>query len=211
MPHKKINDGAAMDIMRRATDFFSCMLAVIVIAPVMIVVALLVRIILGRPVTFIQDRIGMGGKTFQLIKFRSMSDARDEHGRLLDDASRTTPFGRLLRRSRLDELPELWNILKGEMAIIGPRPLLPETIKAMGADGMRRCAVRPGLTGWAQICGNSQLSNEDKLALDLWYIEHRSLRLDIVIVIKSLQLMLFGERIDYPKLKLARHKTDKAD
>ena len=124
-------------------------------------------------------------------------------GALLPDSERTTRFGRFLRRSRLDELPELWNVLKGDMSIVGPRPLLPETVAGMGELGVRRCRVRPGLTGWAQVSGNTFLSEDHKLALDLWYIDHRTLRLDLLIVVESLGLVVFGERVNHSRVDIA--------
>jgi lipopolysaccharide/colanic/teichoic acid biosynthesis glycosyltransferase len=139
-----------------------------------------------------------------------MTESRDAAGRLLPDEARLTALGRLIRRTRLDELPELWNILKGEMALIGPRPLLPATVASFGEAGRRRGMVRPGLTGWAQVNGNTLLSDADKLALDLWYVDHRSWRLDARIVVKTLGVVLFGERIAVPELEKARrHARDR--
>jgi lipopolysaccharide/colanic/teichoic acid biosynthesis glycosyltransferase len=125
-----------------------------------------------------------------------MEDRRDATGRLLPDAARLRPCGRFLRRLRLDELPELWNVLRGDMALVGPRPLLPQDVAAMGADGERRGGVRPGLTGWAQVNGNTRLDTRDKLVLDLWYIEHRSLRLDLRIFLRTLATLIAGEQIN---------------
>ncbi|MCW4463446.1 sugar transferase [Sphingomonas sp. BT-65] len=171
------------------------MLTLVAAAPLLLLVAGAVALMLGRPVLFRQRRAGQGGRTFQLVKFRSMSHASTGDGRLLPDAARLTGFSRLLRRSRLDELPELWNIARGEMSFVGPRPLLPETVDAMGERGKRRGAVRPGLTGWAQVNGNALLSDADKLALDLWYIDNRSLARDAKIVLRTLAMLTHGERI----------------
>ena len=162
----------------------------------MAIVALSIVLSLGRPIFFTQPRAGARGKNFVLVKFRTMRDLRDSGGRLLDDQARLTLTGRVLRRTRLDELPELWNVLRREMNLVGPRPLLPETVAAMGEGGILRGAVRPGLTGWAQVNGNALLRDLDKLALDLWYVRNRSLRLDLAIIFKTLVVIFRGERIN---------------
>lgn len=164
----------------------AALLSVVVLmllAPLMLMLALIVLVSMGRPVLFRQIRSGRGGASFLMMKFRTMGDARDPSGMLLPDAVRTTAVGRFLRRSRLDELPELVNIVAGDMAIVGPRPLLPGTIAAMGAGGVVRGLVRPGLTGLAQVSGNTLLSMDEKLDFDCWYVRHRSFRLDCVIEI----------------------------
>ncbi|WP_423605179.1 sugar transferase [Sphingomonas sp. MS122] len=170
-------------------------LALVAVAPLLLLLAGAVTLTLGRPILFRQRRAGEGGRAFELIKFRSMSDAGAGSGRPLPDEARLTCFGRLLRRSRLDELPELWNIARGEMSFVGPRPLLPETVDAMGERGKRRSEVRPGLTGWAQVNGNALLGDADKLALDLWYIDNRSLARDGKIILRTLTMLAQGERI----------------
>lgn len=180
--------------MRRLVDVSVAALAGTVLLPIMALVALAVAAAMGRPICFRQMRSGRGGAGFELVKFRTMTQERDAAGRLLDDAARLTRTGRFLRRCRLDELPQLWNVLKGEMSLIGPRPLLAQTIAAMGEPGIRRGAVRPGLTGWSQVNGNTLLSDAEKLELDLWYIEHRSLWLDLRIVARTFQVLAFGER-----------------
>lgn len=187
----------------RTADVVISLLALVACAPMLVLLAAAIWASMGRPILFTQLRSGRNGSLFTLVKFRSMTNARDFEGALLPDADRTTPFGGFLRRSRLDELPELWNVLTGRMSLIGPRPILPDTIAAFGADGAHRGSVRPGLTGWAQICGNSSLSNTDKLALDLWYIEHRSLRLDFTILLGTIKLMIFGEAIDHSRIRAA--------
>jgi lipopolysaccharide/colanic/teichoic acid biosynthesis glycosyltransferase len=187
----------------RAADVIVSLLALVACGPILMLLAAAIWMSMGRPILFAQLRSGRNGNPFKMVKFRSMTDARDFEGVLLPDTDRTTPLGRFLRRSRLDELPEFWNVLTGRMSLIGPRPILPDTIAALGADGVRRGAVRPGLTGWAQICGNSSLSNTDKLALDLWYIEHRSLKLDFIILLGTIKLMIFGEAIDHSRLRAA--------
>jgi lipopolysaccharide/colanic/teichoic acid biosynthesis glycosyltransferase len=188
---------------RRLVDVAFGGLGLLAVAPIIVLLGLFVFLNLGRPILFAQYRAGRSQKPFLMIKLRSMLDRRDESGALLPDSERTTRFGGLLRRSRLDELPELWNVLKGDMSIVGPRPLLPETVAGMGELGVRRCRVRPGLTGWAQVSGNTFLSEDHKLALDLWYIDHRTLRLDLLIVVESLGLVVFGERVNHSRVNVA--------
>ncbi|WP_205479977.1 sugar transferase [Sphingomonas arenae] len=162
--------------------------------PLLVMIAGLLMLVLGRPILFRQDRAGLHARPFEMIKFRTMSLERDRSGKLLPDDQRLSALGRVLRRSRLDELPELINIARGDMAFVGPRPLLLDTISAMGEGGTLRCTVRPGLTGWAQVSGNTLLSNREKLALDLWYVSHRSLMLDLEILIRTPAVLLLGER-----------------
>lgn len=164
-------------------------------SPVFGILTLLLICLQGPPVLFRQRRCGLGGATFDIIKFRSMTLSRDDDGNLLSDAERKERFGSLLRRYRVDELPELINIVRGEMAFVGPRPLLPETVAAMGPEGQLRSSVRPGLTGWAQVNGNALLDERRKLDLDIWYIQHRSLALDLKIIARTPSVLLLGERI----------------
>jgi lipopolysaccharide/colanic/teichoic acid biosynthesis glycosyltransferase len=170
--------------------------ALLLLSPLLLLIGLVVRLLLGPPILFRQSRAGAGGAPFRLIKFRSMNTSRDAAGALLPDAERTGAFGRFLRRSRLDELPELWNIARGDMAWIGPRPLLPETVRALGEAGAMRGQVRPGLTGLAQISGNTLLSPESKAALDLWYVRNRTWRLDLAILLRTPWMLVRGERLD---------------
>jgi len=188
---------------RTLLDQILALLALIVCIPLMIMVGLAVQVFLGRPVLFRQDRSGLEGRPFRLVKFRSMNDRRDAAGALLPDDQRMTRFGALLRRSRLDELPELWNIVRGDMAIVGPRPLLPKTIAALGSQGKARGAVRPGITGLAQVSGNTLLAMPDKLAMDLFYIRRRSVFLDLAIVLRTPLMMMRGEKIDTVNLERA--------
>ncbi|KRA83602.1 sugar transferase [Altererythrobacter sp. Root672] len=176
---------------------FSRLLAVILgvaLTPIQLLLGLLVLLSLGRPVLFRQVRCGRLGEPFVLYKFRTMRDDRDEAGRLLPDEQRVTAVGAFLRRSRLDELPGLLNIARGEMAFVGPRPLLPITIEELGDKGRRRGLVRPGMTGWAQVNGNTLLSLDEKVALDLWYIDHAGLWLDLTILQRTVLVMIGGER-----------------
>ncbi|RPF71173.1 sugar transferase [Aurantiacibacter spongiae] len=185
--------------LRVALEAVLAALLLVLLAPVLLATALAVRLALGRGVLFRQTRSGLGGVPFLMIKFRTMTDARDAQGNLLPDPDRTPALGRWLRRLRIDELPELVNIARGEMAFVGPRPLLPATIAEMGDGGIARGAVRPGLTGWAQVNGNALLSREDKLALDLAYIRARSLRFDTRIVLRTVLVVLLGENATMTK------------
>ncbi len=168
--------------MKRLFDFTSAAAALLVLLPGLIVLSLLIREKLGRPILFRQLRPGRDGRIFQVLKFRTMTDARDSTGRLLPDAVRLTPFGRWLRSTSLDELPELINILKGEMSVVGPRPLLVEYLPLFTPEQARRHEVRPGLTGWAQINGRNAITWQEKFRLDVWYVEHRSFWLDLKII-----------------------------
>jgi len=150
---------------------------------------------LGSPVFFRQTRPGLHGKPFNMVKFRTMTDARDPDGVLLPDAVRLTPFGRFLRATSLDELPELWNVLKGDMSLVGPRPLLMEYLPLYSPEQARRHHVRPGITGWAQVNGRNALSWEDKFALDVWYVDHRTLWLDIKILWLTVKKVIIKEGI----------------
>lgn len=181
--------------MRRLIDVVVALGGLILLSPVMLLIALAVAAFMGRPIFFRQRRVGRGGAPFDLVKFRTMNDTRDAAGDLLDDDRRTTTLGRLLRRTRLDELPELWNVLTGEMSVIGPRPL-PDSVPIAAATDPLRTAMRPGLTGWAQVNGNALLDDRDKLALDLWYVEHASLKLDLLILARTIGVILHGDRIN---------------
>jgi len=193
--------------MRRLIDIVVAACGIAALFPLMLILALGVALAMGRPVLFTQMRVGKHGRAFWLVKFRTMTDARDASGQLLSDQERTTWLGRLLRRTRLDELPELWNVLTGDMSLIGPRPLLETSFATQGIPGRVRASVRPGLTGWAQVNGNTLLSDEEKLALDLWYTEHVSLLLDLKILMMTVGMLLGGERIDRRELRRARESN----
>jgi sugar transferase EpsL len=158
--------------------------------PVLAIVALAVRLMLGHRVLFRQQRPGLGGRPFEMVKFRSMLEARDHNGQLLPDNQRLPPFGRMLRSTSLDELPELWNVIKGEMSLVGPRPLLMEYLPLYSKEQSRRHEVRPGITGWAQINGRNALSWEEKFALDVWYVDNWTLWLDLRILAATLLRVL---------------------
>ena len=172
-------------MLKRTFDFIIALTALLILLPFLLLLGFAVRILLGTPILFRQQRPGLHGKPFDMVKFRTMTEDKDPAGRLLPDAERLTNFGRLLRSTSLDELPELWNVLKGEMSLVGPRPLLMEYLPLYSEYQMRRHELRPGVTGWAQINGRNALSWEEKFALDVWYIENRSFWLDLQIILKT--------------------------
>ena len=180
---------------KRLLDFILSLFAIIILSPVLLIVALLVRIKLGAPVIFKQKRPGLNEKIFTLYKFRTMTDAKDEQGNLLPDEIRLTKFGKLLRSTSLDELPELFNILKGDMSIVGPRPLLVRYLPLYNEHQKHRHDVRPGFTGYAQCNGRNAISWEEKFDLDVYYTKHISLLLDIKIILKTVKVVLFREGI----------------
>lgn len=168
--------------MKRLLDFAGAAIGLVLLSPVLVVVAVLIRRQMGAPVLFRQTRPGLHGKPFQMVKFRTMRDAVDPQGNPLPDAERLTKLGRFLRASSLDELPELWNVLKGEMSLVGPRPLLMEYLPLYSPEQARRHELRPGVTGWAQVNGRNAISWEQKFALDVWYVDNQSLWLDLKII-----------------------------
>lgn len=169
--------------MKRAIDLILSFTAFILLLPIIVVVALLVALNLGRPVLFLQERPGRNAVPFRMLKFRTMREARDAYGQPLSDAERLTRFGKILRSTSLDELPGLWNVIRGDMSLVGPRPLLMEYLPLYSPQQMRRHEVRPGITGWAQINGRNALSWEDKFALDIWYVDHQNFWLDMRILL----------------------------
>ena len=181
--------------MKRLFDVVVSACALLVLALPLLVVIWMVRRKLGSPVFFTQVRPGMHGKPFKMVKFRSMTSERGTDGELLPDAERLTPFGRFLRSTSLDELPELWNVLKGDMSLVGPRPLLMEYLPLYSPEQARRHAVRPGVTGWAQVNGRNAISWEEKFALDTWYVDHQSLLLDMKILWLTVKKVLVREGI----------------
>lgn len=173
-------------MIKRTLDVVVSAVAIIVLSPILVILATLVRINLGTPVIFSQIRPGRQGAPFRMFKFRSMNDARDYQGNLLADEDRLNRFGRLLRSSSLDELPELLNVLKGEMSIVGPRPLLSDYLPLYSPRQARRHEVRPGITGWAQVNGRNAIDWDVKFELDVWYVENQSLGLDLKIMLLTL-------------------------
>ena len=168
--------------MKRLADFIASLFGIVLLNPVLIILAGLTRIMLGSPVFFSQVRPGLRGEPFLMYKFRTMTDAKDAHGKLLPDDQRLTKFGKFLRTSSLDELPELWNVLKGDMSLVGPRPLLMEYLDRYTAEQARRHEVNPGITGWAQVNGRNAISWEEKFKLDVWYVDNQSFWLDLKIL-----------------------------
>lgn len=197
--------------MKRLFDLLAAALGLLLLAMPLALLAWQVRRKLGSPVLFTQVRPGLYGKPFRMVKFRTMTDARDASGALLPDAQRLTPFGRFLRASSLDELPELWNVLRGEMSMVGPRPLLIEYLPLYSPEQARRHEVRPGITGWAQVNGRNAISWADKFALDVWYVDHRSLWLDVRILWLTVRKVLVRDGISAAgEATMPRFEGDKA-
>jgi lipopolysaccharide/colanic/teichoic acid biosynthesis glycosyltransferase len=181
--------------MKRMLDILISASALLFLAIPLLFIAFLIRSKLGSPVLFRQIRPGKNGKPFQMIKFRSMTDDRGSDGRLLPDSERLPPFGQLLRSTSLDELPELWNVLKGDMSLVGPRPLLIEYLPLYSPDQARRHEVRPGITGWAQVNGRNAISWQEKFALDIWYVDNQSLWLDMRVLWLTVRKVLIRDGI----------------
>ncbi|MGA0437521.1 MAG: sugar transferase [Limisphaerales bacterium] len=184
--------------MKRIFDLSLVIMASPIWVPVLLLVALWVRFRLGSPVFFTQERPGLRAKSFELIKFRTMTDQRDEAGNLLSDTERLTPFGQWLRSTSLDELPELWNVLRGEMSLVGPRPLLKQYVPLYSKHQFRRHDVLPGVTGWAQVNGRNAISWEEKFDLDVHYVDHHSLFLDIKILWMTIMAVFRRHGIQAP-------------
>ena len=181
--------------MKRAFDLFLAIPIGVVLLPVFFFVMILCFLNFGAPILFCQTRPGLHGKLFRMFKFRSMTRETDRYGKLLPDVERLTPFGRWLRASSLDELPELWNVVRGDMSLVGPRPLLSEYLPLYSPEQARRHKVRPGITGWAQVNGRNALTWEEKFALDIWYVENQSIWLDIKILWLTLKRVLARDGI----------------
>ena len=180
---------------KRLLDILGASFGLVILSPALFVVAILVRHQLGAPRLFRQIRPGKNGKPFEMIKFRTMRDTTDPNGHPLPDAARLTPLGKWLRSSSLDELPGLWNVLKGEMSLVGPRPLLMESLPLYTPEQARRHDVRPGVTGWAQVNGRNAISWEEKFALDTWYVDNRTIWLDFKIIWMTVKKVLIREGI----------------
>ena len=181
--------------MKRIVDILVSFFGIVLLTPIFLLVAFLIRKNLGSPVIFSQIRPGIDGKPFKMYKFRSMKNAIDTSGNPLPDAERLTPFGQKLRSTSLDELPELWNVLKGDMSLVGPRPLLMEYLPLYNKEQYRRHEMRPGITGWAQINGRNAISWEDKFKLDVWYVDNQSLKLDLKILLLTIKKVFIKEGI----------------
>lgn len=182
-------------MIKRLLDIVIASIALILLSPVYFIVARKVKKNLGSPVLFRQVRPGLHGKPFEMIKFRTMKDAIDANGNPLPDSERLTPFGKMLRATSLDEIPELWNVIKGEMSIVGPRPLLVEYLPLYNTEQAKRHHVRPGITGYAQVNGRNAISWEKKFELDTWYVENQSLWLDFKIMLKTVKKVLAKDDI----------------
>ncbi len=182
-------------MLKRILDFSAALLGLAVLGLPLLLIALLVRLKLGAPVLFRQQRPGLEGRLFEMIKFRTMTDGRDNQGRPLSDEQRMTPFGRALRRTSLDELPELLNVIKGDMSLVGPRPLLMEYLPLYSAAQARRHEVRPGITGWSQVNGRNATDWETRLAQDVWYVDNRSLAVDLRILFLTVGRVLSADGV----------------
>lgn len=182
--------GSLFRICKRAFDFVVAVIGLICLSPLLLIVAILVWFAFGRPILFRQDRPGLNAKLFTILKFRTMTNERGADGELSPDAQRLTAFGRFLRSTSLDELPELINTVRGEMSLVGPRPLLGEYLARYTPEQMQRHTVKPGITGWAQVNGRNSLDWERRFALDLWYVKHQSFALDLLIIAKTVWLVL---------------------
>ena len=183
-------------MIKRLLDITVSSAALVVLSPVYAVVGYKIKKNLGSPILFRQTRPGLDGKPFEMVKFRTMTDATDSEGNLLPNSERLTPFGNTLRSTSLDELPELWNVLKGDMSLVGPRPLLMEYVPLYNEEQARRHKVRPGVTGWAQVNGRNAISWDDKFKFDAWYVDNQSLLLDIKILVKTVKKVLIKEDIN---------------
>lgn len=184
--------------MKRLVDIFISLIALIILSPIFLLVAYKVRKNLGSPIFFLQERPGQNGKLFKMIKFRSMKDANDKHGNPLPDEKRITPFGQKLRSTSLDEMPQLINVLKGDMSIVGPRPMLKEFVELYSPEQARRLEVRPGMTGLAQVSGRNELDYEERFKCDVWYVDNHNSLVDFKIMFKTVGVMSKREGINAP-------------
>ncbi len=198
MSTRSIERFSAMSVFdgKRLFDLAVAGSALVLLSPVLLIVSAAVLIALGRPVIFGQLRPGLGGKPFRLLKFRTMTNARDDSGRPLADESRLTGFGRFLRSTSLDELPELWNVVRGDMSLVGPRPLLVQYLERYSPEQARRHEVRPGLTGWAQVNGRNSLGWPERLTMDVWYVDHRTFWLDLKILVLTVKAVFSRDGIN---------------
>nr|WP_210449780.1 sugar transferase [Vibrio crassostreae] len=183
-------------MIKRIIDLLVSITALTLLSPIILFVAIFVRKKLGSPIIFHQSRPGYNGELFDMIKFRTMLDPKDSAGNILDNNARLTYFGRALRASSLDELPGLWNVIKGDMSLVGPRPLLPEYLPLYNKEQSRRHDVRPGITGWAQVNGRNAISWEKKFEFDIWYVDNRSLLLDMKILVLTVKKVFIREGIN---------------
>lgn len=183
-------------MLKRSLDFLIAFFTILILLPIILIVALIIRLKLGSPILFTQDRPGLHCKVFKMYKFRSMTDERDEHGELLPNELRMTAFGKLLRSTSLDELPGLFNVIKGDMSLVGPRPLLVQYLPLYNKEQARRHDVRPGITGWAQVNGRNAISWEEKFKLDVWYVDNQSFWFDVKILFLTVKKVFVREGIN---------------
>jgi lipopolysaccharide/colanic/teichoic acid biosynthesis glycosyltransferase len=176
-------------------DVLVAVLALVILFPVMVVITFLLMLANSGSAFFTQERVGKGKRIFRVVKFKTMNDRCDEHGQLLPDSVRLTPVGKWIRKTSLDELPQLWNVIRGEMSFVGPRPLLVEYLPLWSAEQLRRLEVTPGITGWAQVNGRNQISWRDKFTLDVWYVDHQSIWLDFRILLMTVWKVIKAEGI----------------
>tara|TARA_R100001369_G_scaffold92896_1_gene141063 strand:+ start:75078 stop:75689 length:612 start_codon:yes stop_codon:yes gene_type:complete len=184
------------DIIKPFIDFITSFLALVILSPLLILVSVLLAVANGGNPFFVQARPGKGGKIFNIIKFKTMTDGRDSSGELLPDSERLTLIGKVIRKTSLDEIPQLINVFKGEMSIVGPRPLLPQYLSIYNTEQYKRHLVKPGITGWAQINGRNAISWTNKFELDVWYVTHISFLLDFKIILKTIQKVIVSEGIN---------------
>jgi lipopolysaccharide/colanic/teichoic acid biosynthesis glycosyltransferase len=191
--------------LKRVVDVVGASTGLLVLSPIMLMGAILIRTRLGTPVLFRQLRPGLNGKLFTIYKFRTMTDAKDQHGKLLPDAERLPQLGRFLRSTSIDEFPQLWNVLRGDMSLVGPRPLMPRYLELYNSFQMRRHEVKPGITGWAQVNGRNAISWEKKFELDVWYVDNANIWLDLKILARTVQEVIcrrgvsqLGSPADFP-------------
>jgi len=185
-------------MIKRGIDILGSLLALLVLAPLIMALMVLIRYKMGSPVFFSQDRPGKGGEVFKFIKFRTMTSATDKNGALLSDDQRMTKIGKLMRHTSLDEMLSFWNVLKGDMSLVGPRPLLVEYLALYSPEQSRRHAVKPGITGWAQINGRNSISWVEKFELDVWYVDNKSLKLDTQILLRTIFRVISRKGINHP-------------
>jgi sugar transferase EpsL len=200
-----------MPLSKRIFDLVVTSVALLVLSPLFLLITIFVSVYIGTPVLFRQQRPGYKGRPFHIYKFRTMTDARDSGGNLLPDSERLTRFGRFLRSMSLDELPELFNILRGEMSLVGPRPLLMEYLPLYSPEQMRRHDVLPGLTGWAQVNGRNAIDWPRRFALDVWYVDHFSFRLDLRIILETIWKVVRRENVNQPGQATTEYFTGNKD
>lgn len=204
-PSFRIANAMAMyrNCIKRALDISSCVAALVVFAPVMLIVAICIRVFMGKPILFRQERPGRHSRSFTCLKFRTMTNQRAKDGELLSERERMVPLGAWLRRTSFDELPQLWNVLRGDLSFVGPRPLLKEFLPFYTPEEQRRHSVRPGITGWAQIHGRNELNFDERLRMDVWYVDRLSWQLDLRILLATIRLVFSAKGTDlmsYPPL-----------